>query len=141
MTTPKTKELLLKRITFTERSTLGELWLDGKMFCCTLEPPCQSGPKIPGHTAIPQGRYLIEIKYSNRMGRKMPFLVDVPGFEGIMIHTGNIPPDTQGCIIVGQMKGTDYVGESRAAFNRLLPILCDRTDNRLLFITISGPQT
>lgn len=135
------QEMTLNRMTFTDKSTVGELWIDGNLFCYTLEPTCRQGPKITGLTAIASKRYVIKMDYSNRLGRKMPFLQDVPDFEGIMIHPGNIPSDTHGCILVGQTKGVDYVGESRAAFDRLLPIIVERTKDKPLFITILGGRS
>jgi hypothetical protein len=49
----------------------------------------------------------------------MPLLLQVPYFEGIRIHPGNTDKDTDGCILVGDSRGNDYVGESRVAFGRL----------------------
>lgn len=135
-TTPQ--ELTLNRTTYTDKSTIGELWIDGNLFCYTLEPCARSGPKVPALTAIPAKRYLVNIQYSNKLGKKMPFLVDVPDFEGIMIHIGNFPSDTKGCILVGLSKGIDYIGESKAAFDKLLPIIHERTDNMMLFLTVLG---
>lgn len=68
----------------------------------------------------------------------MPHVVDVPDRTDILIHPGNFPSDTLGCILVGQTKGTDYIGESRAAFDKLWPIIQERTDNKMLFITVLG---
>jgi hypothetical protein len=45
--------------------------------------------------------------------------VNVPGFSGVRIHAGNSPEDTEGCILVGRTVETDWIGESRVAFNRL----------------------
>lgn len=131
-------EMTLNRMVFTDKSTQGEIWLDGKFVCYSLEPTCRSGPKVPDHTAIPAKRYLVNIQYSNKFGKKMPFLVDVPNFEGIMIHPGNFPDDTHGCILVGQTKGVDYVGESRVAFSDLFAIIQERSKDKLFFITILG---
>lgn len=131
-------DLTLNRMIFTDKSTIGELWLDGKFFCYTLEPTSRSGPKVPAHTAVPAKRYRIALQYSNKFGKKMPFLMDVPDFEGIMIHPGNFPNDTEGCILTGDTRGIDYVGESRVAFDRLFPIIQERSRDKLFFISILG---
>lgn len=114
--------LKLNRIQFTEKSTIGELWVDDDegRFCFTLEdrlrPP---GVKIPGETAIPPGQYEIIINWSQRFKRPMPLLLDVPAFEGVRIHAGNDSGDTEGCILVGFNRSPDFVGHSRAAFDAL----------------------
>ena len=118
-------EIELTRQHFDDRSTIGSLSLDGKFECFTLED-CdrhlenpQKGVKVYGHTAIPRGKYKIIINRSTRFQRDMPLLLQVPYFEGIRIHSGNTDKDTDGCILVGDSRGNDYVGESRVAFGRL----------------------
>ena len=54
-----------------------------------------------GKTAIPCGEYDVEYRRSTKFKKLMPFLKDVPNFEGVMIHTGNRPCDSKGCILVG----------------------------------------
>ena len=75
--------------------------------------------KIPGHTAIPEGSYPVVISKSPRFKKWLPLVQGVPDFEGIRIHAGNYPDDTQGCILVGDRFGVDRVLDSRVAFNRL----------------------
>jgi hypothetical protein len=71
--------------------------------------------KIDGKTAIPAGRYEIRDTYSPRFKKHVLELVDVPGFQGIRIHSGNTADDSSGCLILG-LKGTrNGVAESRAA--------------------------
>lgn len=108
---------------FTDRSTIGELYLDGAEArqCYTLEDSVRQEPKIPGETAIPAGRYQVLVTHSARFKRPLPLLVNVPGFEGIRIHPGNAPCDTEGCILVGQTMAPDRVLRSRAAFEVLFP--------------------
>jgi hypothetical protein len=60
--------------------------------------------KIFGDTAIPYGIYKVEVSMSPKFRRRMPMLLDVPGFRGIRIHAGNNTSDTLGCILVGENK-------------------------------------
>lgn len=109
-------KLKLVRDTFTQKSTIGRLFIDGAEFCHTLED-CVRAVKIPNETAIPEGTYRVFINHSNRFDRNMPLVSDVPGFEGIRIHAGNTDKDTEGCILLGFTRSTDFIGESRKAFD------------------------
>ncbi len=111
--------LHLLRTTYTARSTIGTLTADGVPECDTLEDVRRpdGAPKVPGATAIPPGRYRVTHPVSRRFGQPMPHLADVPGFGGILIHYGNSPADTEGCILVGTAgERPDWIGSSRAAF-------------------------
>ena len=114
-------ELKLIRKVFTSRSTIGELTLDGKFECFTLEDfaRAQGAAKIAGKTAIPPGRYEVILNQSARFKKLMPLLLDVPNFAGIRIHPGNTDADTEGCILVGAVKRTDFVGSSSATYQLL----------------------
>lgn len=92
--------------------TIGRLEVDGKYFCDTLEDRVRDlsrEKKIPGETAIPAGIYDVVVNISPRFKRKLPRLLNVPGFEGILIHRGNTPGDTAGCILVGENKAKGRV--------------------------------
>jgi len=108
-------DLQLKRFNFTDKSTIGSLSIDGKDFCWTLELPLGDGG--PG-SAIPAGTYKVVTYPSPKFGRLMPLLVDVPGRSNIEIHWGNVPENTEGCILLGNtLPGKDYIGTSRMAFD------------------------
>ena len=110
--------LELKRIFKGKDYTIGRLFIDGKYFCDTLEDPVRQldsiKDKIYSKTAIPTGKYKVSMsivspKYSirksyNWCGGRLPRLMDVPFFEGILIHSGNTPDHTAGCILVGENK-------------------------------------
>lgn len=111
-------ELEVLRTTFTEKSSIGNMSVDGEFQCHTLEDVVRE-EKIMHETAIPEGRYQVIINHSNRFMRLLPLLLDVPGFEGVRIHPGNTDKDTSGCILVGTTTSQDYIGNSRAAFEVL----------------------
>ena len=111
-------ELKLKRKWMTGKSTVGELSINGQFECYILEDTIRQ-EKVYGETAIPSGIYEVGITYSPRFKRKLPVLRDVPGFKGIRIHAGNTAKDTEGCLLPGQTRDTDFVGRSKRAFNAL----------------------
>lgn len=100
------------------KSTIGRLLVDGSFQCFTLEDVVRR-LKIAHETAIPAGTYKVIITWSNRFKRRLPRLVGVPGYDGILIHPGNDAADTDGCILVGATVAKDWVGSSRAAFDAL----------------------
>ena len=111
-------KIQIKRLHKTENSTIGEMTIDGKFECYTLEDT-EREIKIKSETAIPRGTYKVIINQSNRFKRLMPLLLNVPNFEGVRIHAGNSNHDTEGCILVGQNRSVDYITKSRKAYEIL----------------------
>lgn len=111
-------KLLLLRDKSSEFSTIGELFLDERHFCWTLEDVVRD-VKIPGETAIPAGMYKIALTFSHRFKKTLPLLIDVPDYEGVRIHPGNRASDTEGCILVGLTKSRDFVASSKVAFAKV----------------------
>jgi len=94
--------LHLERIKLHPAKTIGRLFIDSIFFCYTLEDTVRApGIKIPGKTAIPQGKYKVVVSWSTRFKKLMPLILAVPGFAGIRLHGGNTDADTDGCILVG----------------------------------------
>ena len=115
-------QLKLIRHKFFPECTIGELYIDGKKYCDTLEPhriDWETETKVDGKTAIPEGRYRIVMGWSGRYKRLMPFLENVPHFSAIMVHTGNTHHDTKGCILVGVYSRRDFIAHSRDTFEPL----------------------
>lgn len=109
-----------------ESSTISEVMIDGERICYGLEDPVREiegqpaeSWKVKGETAIPYGTYQLEITRSTRWKKDMLQVMDVPGFAGIRIHAGNTPHDTEGCLLVGDTHGTDFIGNSRSALVKL----------------------
>ena len=115
-------KLVLERKTLTNESTIGNLSIDGKFFCYTLEDVVRD-EKVYGQTAIPKGTYKVILNMSNRFKKVMPLVLDVPNFKGIRIHTGNSAKDSEGCILVGMSKGNNVIKKSREAYSKLMGLL------------------
>lgn len=126
-------ELTLNRIFLGGSATIGELLINDKHLCDTLEDRVRpEGEKVYGKTAIPEGKYEIELIHSPRFKKILPEILNVPNFSGIRIHTGNSSKDTEGCIIVGTWDGEkeDWVGSSKIAFDKLMSLLEEATNNK-----------
>lgn len=142
-------ELKLIRISKQDTYTIGKLYIDGVYFCDTIEDKdrglSQTTPittieqlKVHGQTAIPTGVYTVDMnQVSPRLsqkdmykpiGGKVPRLLNVPGFDGVLIHVGNTAEDTLGCILVGYNKVKGQVINSRDTFFKLYPKLKQVTD-------------
>lgn len=128
-----------KRYLFGDDFTLSHLYIDGILFgqCpYTLEDVVRevidkpvSEWKIPAETAIPVGKYRVVIDMSKRFGKRMMHVLDVPGFEGIRVHSGNTSHDTEGCLITGKERDEKHgeVSGSRIACAALF----DKVDKAL----------
>ncbi len=131
-------EIKVNRVAFTAKSTIGDMLIDDQWECFTLEDVVRGpGIKIPGQTAIPEGKYEVIIDRSMRFKRMMPHILNVPMFEGIRIHSGNTDRNTEGCLLLGRTKDTDFIGQSVAAFNAFFPKLQEGLQGGKVFITIS----
>lgn len=120
-------KMRVERMQLDDDVTIGMLLIDGVFECWTLEDTVREQPGVPvgnwkvkGRTAIPRGTYEVWITHSPRFQRELPLLANVPGFEGIRIHPGNTAADTEGCILVGDQRLPKSIGQSRAAFSRLI---------------------
>lgn len=127
-------ELTLQRRPTVRHTTIGDLSINGTWFCYTCEDVVRevvgkpvSTWKIKGETAIPVGKYRINLVDSSRFGPDTLSLDDVEGFESIRIHSGNTSADTEGCLLVGMSSGDESIGTSRVALTqlkeRLIPVI------------------
>lgn len=135
-------ELKLNRIFLGSSATIGELLVNDKYLCDTLEDRVRpEGEKVYGKTAIPEGTYEMVLSYSPRFKKILPEILNVPNFTGIRIHCGNSSADSSGCILVGTWDGEkeDWVSDSKVAFNRLMSLLQKAADNKeKITITINN---
>jgi hypothetical protein len=132
----------LQRFSLSGKSTIGLLSVNGQPECFTLEDPVRR-EKIQGETAIPAGSYKVVLRanggmigrYHQRFGEVrhpgMLWLLDVPDFTYVYIHIGNVPKDTQGCILVANaydFRNPDVIGVSTDAYLRLYDKVWDAID-------------
>lgn len=133
-------EVVINRKYKKKDYTIGELYINGVFFCNTLEDTDRGlsqytpldeikNKKIYGKTAIPTGTYKLtlnvvspkysrQVKYHKIQG-KLPRLLEVPGFDGILIHIGNTANDSHGCILVGYNTAKGKVLDSTNTFFKL----------------------
>lgn len=154
-------ELRLKRIALRSEYTIGKLYVDGEYVCDTIEDTVRDldkdgkfangEVKIPGKTAIPYGRYEITMKvkspkYSNfskyswakKYDGYLPRLLNVPHFDGVLIHVGNSALDSEACVLVGENKVVGKVINSVNTFRRLMDdyLVPAKKRNEKIVITI-----
>jgi len=127
-------ELIVDRYNSTSTHTDGLLFINKKFECFTLEDEFRE-VKVKGKTRIPDGTYRIELRteggfhnsYLNKYGadfhKGMLWVKEVPGFEYILIHTGNTDEDTAGCLLVASTADKDkaFIGASVGAYKTFYP--------------------
>ena len=113
--------LLLIRDTFSEQSTIGELFLNGERMCDTLENPWKDNQR--NISCIPEGEYKVRLRLARESATRdyLHLLVqDVPDRDWILFHRGNSAKDTSGCILVGLGSQQDFVQNSTLAMDLLM---------------------
>lgn len=134
-------ELKVKRKAFEKDYTIGNLYIDGKFFSNTIEDfdrgltqdmPLEEikAKKVYGKTAIPKGTYEIDMntvspKFKDRSwakpyGGKIPRLVNVPCYEGVLVHVANQASELAGCLAVGNNSIKGMVTDSTRTFHTLM---------------------
>lgn len=124
-------KVVVRRIAKKESYTIGRLYVDEQYVCDTLEDAVRDA-KIKNHTAIPEGVYKVAMgirspKYSQpkytwakKYNGELPRLLDVPKYDGVLIHVGNSNKDTSGCILVGRNTIVGKLTESTKTFYNLM---------------------
>lgn len=138
-------KLLVDRKYKKDTYTISRLFVDGKYFCDVLEDKDRGlkqsdrldhikQVKVCGETAIPSGTYEVTLdvtspKYSASTfyrevcNGRVPRLLDVPGFSGILIHVGNSALDSSGCLLVGRNTLKGRITASKATFKALYAVM------------------
>ena len=113
--------LLLIRDTFSKKSTIGELFINGERICDTLENPWQDNQR--NISCIPEGVYPVRLRLPRESASRdyLHLLVqEVPNRDWVLFHRGNTAKDTSGCILVGLGSQQDVVNNSVLAMDLLI---------------------
>lgn len=139
--------VLIHRFHSDDDATVSLVYIDGRFQCFALEDEYRL-EKVPGETRVPAGKYQVGVRtvggFHNRYASKFPDIhrgmlqvLDVPGFEYILIHVGNTDEDTAGCLLVGQgamVAGEISIQSSVAAYRELYSKLIEAAVNKTLTI-------
>lgn len=153
-------KLVLKREHLKDDYTIGKLYINSVYFCDTLEDKVRDlnkdgdlndlgETKVYGKTAIPYGTYNITLDVASPKFSKYPFyrsicegklprLLNVPHFDGILIHVADGPKGAdllEGCIGVGKNTIKGGLTEGKKTFENLYLAL-EKAKNKKEFITI-----
>ena len=124
-------KILVDRYNTTSTHTDGLLFIDGKFECYTLEDTFRE-EKVKGETRIPNGTYKVELrevggfhskylaKYGDTFHKGMLWIRNIPNFEYVLIHEGNDPSSTSGCLLLGSTADKDkaFIGGSSIAYSQ-----------------------
>ena len=130
--------------------TIGRFYIDGVYYCNTLEDRDRGlkqtdsltyikARKVAGETAIPTGTYIVSMSttspkyagvpfYWNFCKGKMPRLLAVPGFDGILIHPGTDALDTRGCILVGKNTKVGKLTQSKETWKQVCKLMIEAAE-------------
>ena len=117
-------EVLVDRKWKKDTYTIGKVFIDSEFFCNSMEDKDRglaqymsvgeiTKKKVYGETAIPTGKYKVTMTYSSKYKRMMPQVMNVKGFAGIRIHSGNTAKDSLGCLLFGKNDKPGWISNSR----------------------------
>lgn len=151
-------ELLLSRDYKKDNYTIGRLYINNKLFSNTIEDKDRGlsssmnelqikSLKVYGETAIPIGTYEIDMNtvspkfkdksWAKPYGGKIPRLLNVKGFSGVLIHPGNTSKDSLGCVLIGLNTKVGIVTNSTEYFHKLMKeLLAAKLKGEKITITI-----
>lgn len=141
---------------------IGRLYIDGQLICNSLEDEDRGlsdsmdertirNRKIFGKTAIPRGRYTIDMEtvspkfskkefYMDVCQGKLPRLKNVKGFEGILLHVADGPKGAdllEGCIGIGLNKKVGQLCDGKETFKKVYALMKEAHDRgETIYITI-----
>ena len=139
--------------------TVGRMSIDGTVVCNTMEDVDRGldsdmpdwmikNKKIPNVTAIPTGRYQVDMDtvsprfskypfYMEVCKGKLPRLKNVKGFDGILLHCGADHSNSSGCLLLGLNKQIGKLTDTKEAFKKVYALMKAAHDRgETIYITI-----
>ena len=116
-----------------ETYIIGDLSINGEQFSDSLELPWLDNQ--PNISCIPEGIYVVKMLYSNRFGRLMPTIMDVPDRSNVLMHAANFSSELRGCVATGKNSMTGGLYPSRPYSDKLNEILLATDEEITLEIT------
>ena len=130
--------------TIQQGNEIDGIFKQTKFLAYTLEDEYRS-EKVFGETRIPDGTYKLGLRkvggYHAKYSKRFPHIhigmlhvLNVPGFEYILIHCGNTDEHTAGCLLVGdsqennQITTDGFIGKSTQAYKRIYPRIAEAID-------------
>ena len=152
-------EILVHRAWKRPEYCIGNMYIDGEWMCNVLEDTDRGlddsmqewmirNKKIPTKTAIPTGRYEVDMDtispafskyqfYKDVCKGKLPRLKNVKGFDGILIHCGTSHSNSSGCVLVGLNKKKGELTDSKEIFKKIYSTMKSAHDKgEKIYITI-----
>ena len=124
-------EFRVRREIFTEKRTIGKMYVNGEYLCDTLEDKDRhlettgQSAKVYSQTAIPRGRYKMVNYLWTKYNNWYPWIQNVPYFQGILIHGGSMEDHTSGCILVGTKTSNNMLMGSADAMKKIRKIFSE----------------
>lgn len=141
---------------------IGRVYIDGQLICNSLEDEDRGlsdsmdertirNRKIYGKTAIPRGRYTIDMEtvspkfskkefYMEVCQGKLPRIKNVKGFEGILLHVADGPKGAdllEGCIGIGLNKKVGQLCDGKETFKKVYALMREAHDRgEIIYITV-----
>lgn len=140
--------LELRRRVKTSTYTIGDLYIDGVLFCQTMEDTDRGlmfqmsleeikAKKVFGKTAIPTGVYEVVFSFSQKFQKMLPLVLNVPGYLGIRFHSGTTAEDTEGCVLSGIQKG-EIIVDSRNTCKKLFSIMLTALKKEKIYLFVTN---
>lgn len=123
--------IFIKRLWQSDKSTTSQFTISGTNISgYFLERPGPDTTAANVRKRIPDGSYSLKWHASAKLRKFSPlpnlFNADVPSSRAVLIHPGNVPADTDGCLLPGKTKGDDRIGQSVGLYDDIKKLMVEQ---------------